>query len=154
MGKNLYNVGDICKVTGSCDQDLLGKFVTIKEVCKAQALVVFPNGDETWMAYDCLQPSSHPNTTRPIPVELYERLDLLGLIPNDVRNHNVGDSDYSKHLIQPWAIWLDWNLNAFDADIVKRVLRTKSSDSRLKDYKKIIHVCEERIRQLSKEQGL
>ncbi len=103
------------------------------------------------MEYDCLQPSSNPNTTRTIPVELYEKLDSLGLIPNSVRNHNVGDSDYSKHLIQPWAIWIDWNLNPFDADIVKRVLRTKQSDSRLKDYKKIIHVCEERIRQLSKE---
>jgi hypothetical protein len=151
MAKNLYNVGDTCKVIGSSYTNKLGKFVTIKEVCKTQALVIFPEGEEEWMEYDCLQPSSSQETTRAIPVELYEQLDRLGLIPNDVRNHNVGDSDYSKHLIQPWAIWIDWNLNPFDADIVKRVLRTKESDSRLKDYKKIIHVCEERIRQLSKE---
>ena len=154
MAKNLFNVGDTCKVIGSSYTNKLGKFVTIKEVCKTQALVVSPNGDETWMEYDCLQPSSSPTTTRTIPVELYDRLDLLGLIPNDVRNHNVGDSDYSKHLIQPWTIWIDWNLNPFDADIVKRVLRTKESDSRLKDYKKIIHICQERIRQLSKEEDL
>lgn len=151
MAKNLFNVGDTCKVIGSSYTNKLGKFVTIKEVCKTQALVIFPEGEEEWMEYDCLQPSSSQETTRAIPVELYEQLDRLGLIPNDVRNHNVGDSDYSKHLIQPWAIWIDWNLNPFDADIVKRVLRTKESDSRLKDYKKIIHVCEERIRQLSKE---
>ena len=151
MAKNLYNVGDICKVTGSCYKDKLGKFVTIKETCKTQALVIFPDGKEEWMEYDCLQPSSSQNTTRTIPVELYEQLDRLGMIPNEVRNHNVGDSNYSEHLIQPWAIWIDWNLNPFDADIVKRVLRTKESDSRLKDYKKIIHVCEERIRQLSTE---
>ena len=151
MAKNLFNIGDTCKVIGSSYTNKLGKFVTIKEVCKTQALVIFPEGEEEWMEYDCLQPSSSQETTRAIPVELYEQLDRLGLIPNDVRNHNVGDSDYSKHLIQPWAIWIDWNLNAFDADIVKRVLRTKESDSRLKDYKKIIHVCEERIRQLSKE---
>lgn len=154
MAKNMYHVGDICKVIESCDKDRLGKFVTIKEVCKTQALVVFPDGEEAWMEYLCLLPSSHPTTTRAIPTELYEQLDLLGLIPNEVRNHNVGDSDYSKHLIQPWAIWIDWNLNPFDADIVKRVLRTKESDSRLKDYEKIIHVCEERIRQLSKNQEL
>jgi len=151
MAKNPFNVGDTCKVIGSSYTNKLGKFVTIKEVCKTQALVIFPEGEEEWMEYDCLQPSSSQETTRAIPVELYEQLDRLGLIPNDVRNHNVGDSDYSKHLIQPWAIWIDWNLNPFDADIVKRVLRTKESDSRLKDYKKIIHVCEERIRQLSKE---
>lgn len=151
MAKNLFNVGDTCKVIGSSYTNKLGKFVTIKEVCKTQALVIFPEGEEEWMEYDCLQPSSSQETTRAIPVELYEQLDRLGLIPNSVRNHNVGDSDYSKHLIQPWAIWIDWNLNPFDADIVKRVLRTKQSDSRLKDYKKIIHVCEERIRQLSKE---
>ena len=147
----MYHVGDICKVRESSDKNRLDKFVTIKETCKTQALVIFPDGKEEWMEYDCLQPSSSQNTTRTIPVELYEQLDRLGLIPNEVRNHNVGDSNYSEHLIQPWAIWIDWNLNPFDADIVKRVLRTKESDSRLKDYKKIIHVCEERIRQLSTE---
>ena len=154
MAKKIYNVGDICKVIGSCDENRIGMFVTIKETCKTQALVVFPDGEKEWMEYDCLQPSSSESKTRTIPAELYEQLDLLGLIPNEVRNHNVGDSDYSKHLIQPWAIWIDWNLNAFDADIVKRVLRTKESDSRMKDYEKIIHVCEERIRQLKKEQEL
>ena len=151
MAKNLYNVGDVCKVVASFNENKIGKFVTIKEVLKTQAQVIFPDGEEEWMEYDCLQPSSSPTTTRTIPVELYEQLDRLGLIPNEVRNHNVGDSNYSEHLIQPWAIWIDWNLNPFDADIVKRVLRTKESDSRLKDYKKIIHVCEERIRQLSTE---
>ena len=66
----------------------------------------------------------------------------------DVRSHNVGASDYSKHAIQPWDIWMEYHLNPWDADIVKRVLRTKSTDSRRMDYEKIIHICEERIRQL------
>ena len=52
------------------------------------------------------------------------------------RNHNVGGSDYAVHKIQPW-----------DADIIKRVLRTKPGQRRL-DYEKIKHVCDERIRQL------
>lgn len=83
-----------------------------------------------------------------IPVWLYEQLDRLGIIPNEVRDTNVGVSDYSKHLIQPWAIWLEYDLNAFDADIVKRVLRKKKTDKRIMDYKKIIHICRDRIRQL------
>ena len=85
--------------------------------------------------------------------ELYERLDYLGLIPNEVRGHNVGASDYSKRLIQPWSVWLCYDLNPWDADIVKRVLRTKETDSRRMDYEKIIHICQERIRQIEKEES-
>lgn len=66
----------------------------------------------------------------------------------DVRSYNVGQSDYSKHRIQPWDIWLEYKLNPWDADIVKRVLRIKSTDSRKLDYEKIIHICKERIRQI------
>lgn len=82
--------------------------------------------------------------------ELYAELKQLGIISeeSDVRSHNVGKSDYSKHVIQPWSIWIDYNLNAFDADIVKRVLRTKEDTPRKEDYEKIIHICQERIRQI------
>ena len=82
--------------------------------------------------------------------ELYAKLKELGIINegSDVRSHNIGTSDYSKHVIQPWSIWIDYNLNAFDADIVKRVLRTKEKTSRKEDYEKIIHICQERIRQI------
>lgn len=90
-----------------------------------------------------------------ISKELYSKLDKLGLIPNDIRKYNVGASNYSTHIIQPWAIWIDYNLNAWDADIVKRILRTKKEEglsekeARILDYNKIIHICNERIRQLS-----
>ena len=67
------------------------------------------------------------------------------------RDTNVGKSNYSDFKIQVWDIWKDYNLNPFDADIVKRVLRTKEGDSRIMDYKKIIHVCQERINQLEQE---
>lgn len=82
--------------------------------------------------------------------ELYAELKQLGIINenSDVRSHNVGTSDYSKHVIQPWSIWIDYNLNAFDADIIKRVLRTKENTPRKEDYEKIIHICQERIRQI------
>ena len=80
--------------------------------------------------------------TRRISIDLFKKLRRLGIIGNDgVRDHNVGASDYSKHIIQPWAIWQEYNLNPWDADIVKRILRTKGTDSRKMDYEKIIHIC-------------
>lgn len=92
-----------------------------------------------------------------IPLELYNNFNRLGLIPNDVREANVGKSNYAQHTIQPWSIWIDYDLNPWDADIVKRTLRTKAEEgmslkeSRLMDYEKIIHICKERMRQLNSE---
>ena len=90
---------------------------------------------------------------------LKERLKYLGLIPDgsDVRSHNEGNSNYNDgtHIITPWTIWLDYpELTSWDDDIIKRVLRTKADagstpeEQRILDYKKIIHNCQERIRQL------
>ena len=61
---------------------------------------------------------------------------------------NVGKSNYAKFKIQPWDIWREYSLDPWDADIVKRVLRTKDGDSRKLDYEKIIHICQEKIAQL------
>ena len=83
-----------------------------------------------------------------IDEKLYNKLVYLGIIPDEVRSTNVGKSNYAKHVIQPWAVWLDWNLNAWDADIIKRTLRTKEDTPREEDYRKIIHICKERLRQL------
>lgn len=69
----------------------------------------------------------------------------------NVQSYNVGKSDYSKHVIQPWDIWKEYNLNPWDADIVKRVLRSKEGEARTLDYEKIIHICKYRIAELSKE---
>lgn len=69
----------------------------------------------------------------------------------NVQSYNVGKSDYSKHAIQPWDIWKEYNLNPWDADIVKRVLRSKEGEARTLDYEKIIHICKYRIAELSKE---
>ena len=77
------------------------------------------------------------------------------VMAKDVRSFNVGSSDYAKHKIQPWDIWIEYHLNPFDADIVKRVLRTKQEngmnerEARILDYEKIKHICDERIRQLT-----
>lgn len=86
--------------------------------------------------------------TRIIELETYKKLKEIGILDTSVRAYNRGTSDYSRHIIQPWTIWQDYNLNPWDADIVKRILRTKQGDSRRLDYEKIIHICEERIRQI------
>jgi hypothetical protein len=64
------------------------------------------------------------------------------------KDRNVGDSDYATRRIQPWDIWREYDLNPWDADIIKRTLRTKKGNSRRMDYEKIMHICEERIAQL------
>lgn len=75
---------------------------------------------------------------------------------SDVMSYNVGNSDYSKRKIQPWDIWEEYKLNPWDADIVKRVLRTKEEPSitpqeaRIMDYEKIIHICKKRIDQIER----
>ena len=67
------------------------------------------------------------------------------------RDYNIGDSDYAKHKIQPWDIWLEYNLDPWRADIVKRVLRKKTREDSILDLKKIKHVCDELLRQLDEE---
>ena len=70
---------------------------------------------------------------------------------SNVRSYNVGKSNYSNFKIQPWDIWKEYGLNPWDADIVKRVLRTKEGEDRRDDYLKIIHICQEMIRQIDEE---
>lgn len=96
-------------------------------------------------------PQDIPENERLLDVETYNALKRLGILDTSVRSYNRGKSNYSKHIIQPWSVWIDYNLNAFDADIVKRILRTKEGEPRRLDYEKIIHICEERIRQLDCE---
>lgn len=86
------------------------------------------------------------------------RLIYLGILKNEEetnRDYNVGKSNYAEHIIQPWSIWLDYpELTPWDTDIIKRILRTKDEEgmskieSRILDYEKIIHICNERLRQL------
>lgn len=89
-----------------------------------------------------------------------KRLIELGVLKTDThscRDNHVGKSNYSHKIIQPWTLWMEYKLNAWDADIVKRVLRTKAEtgmspeEARKMDYEKIIHDCQERIRQLDIE---
>lgn len=69
----------------------------------------------------------------------------------DIRAYNVGSSDYAKHKIQPWDIWIEYDLNPWEADIIKRVLRRKKGQSRREDLEKVIHVAKELIRQIDED---
>lgn len=87
-----------------------------------------------------------------IPRHLVERLEYLGLLVPENWEKNEGNSNYATKTIQPWSVWLDYpELTTWDHDIIKRVLRTKKGEARELDYKKIIHVANERLRQLSHE---
>ena len=86
---------------------------------------------------------------------LIKPLVEIGLIDKTgVRDTHVGNSDYSKRIIQPWSIWLDWKLNPFEADIIKRIGRVKvdagmsEKEQRILDFQKIVHTSTECIRQL------
>ena len=61
------------------------------------------------------------------------------------RNYNVGESDYSKHEYQVWDVWRDFELNPWEADIVKRALRHKKGEEN--DVKKINHILNEMMSQ-------
>ncbi len=88
---------------------------------------------------------------------LYNKLKILGIITDkedNTRSYNIGKSNYSTHIIQPWSIWIDYNLNPWDADIIKRILREKEDTPRAEDYEKIIHICNERLRQIREESNI
>ena len=102
------------------------------------------------------EPTGNPQVK--IDWDLYKILKYLGIIRDhteeDIRSFNIGKSNYSKHLIQPWTIWLDYpELTSWDHDIIKRVLRTKEGEPRETDYEKIIHDCQERLRQIKEERN-
>lgn len=74
---------------------------------------------------------------------------------NQVRNVVEGSSDYNKHRYQIWDIWIKFRINnGFDCDLTKRTLRTKQTDPRILDYKKMVHICSERIRQFQNNENV
>ena len=73
----------------------------------------------------------------------------------DVRSYVNGASDYNKHRYQIWDIWIKFRIeNGFDCDLVKRTLRTKQTDPRILDYKKMKHIALERIRQFQNDENV
>lgn len=79
------------------------------------------------------------------------KLLKLGVITeegDDSRKENYGTSNYSKRTLQPWSIIIDWNLDFWRADILKRIAdRGKGEDPEL-DILKIKDDCDELLRQI------
>ena len=74
---------------------------------------------------------------------------------NDVRSYVNGTSDYNEHKYQVWDFWIKYKINnGFDCDLTKRILRKKSTDPRILDYKKMVHICSERIRQFQNNENV
>ena len=87
--------------------------------------------------------------------ERYKRRNKFMNEVNDVRSYVNGASDYNKHRYQIWDIWIKFRINnGFDCDLVKRTLRTKQTDPRILDYKKMKHISLERIRQFQNNENV
>ena len=83
------------------------------------------------------------------PVKVEETSTTASVVTEvDPLSYNVGASNYSSKSIQPWQIWEEYNLNPWDADIVKRILRTKEGEAPTERYEKIIHICQYRLSKL------
>jgi hypothetical protein len=88
-------------------------------------------------------------TKRVLPVKSKDTLDYENSL--NTRNSHVGTSNYSTKKIQPRDIWKEYQMNPWDADIVKRLLRVKviegmtADQARIEDYEKMIHICRMRI---------
>jgi len=66
----------------------------------------------------------------------------VGLINSPHNSYHEGASNYSRKVIQPWHIWQDYpELNIWECDMIKRILRTKEGADPIEEYKKIIHMC-------------
>lgn len=61
-------------------------------------------------------------------------------------NRQVGGQHYSKHKIQPWAIIDEYNLNYYEGNILKYLLRDKGK--RKEDLLKAQHYLEKLISML------
>ena len=67
------------------------------------------------------------------------------------KDSNIGESDYSTRKIQPWDVWESFNPTPWEADIIKRLMRTKSAEDDELDLQKIRHVCEYKMMELDSD---
>lgn len=76
--------------------------------------------------------------------------------PQTIKSHNIGESDYSEHRIQVWDIVDEYNLDFYEGNILKYLLRRKGKDSdhrntnRFMDLQKLIHYAQRKMERLEK----
>lgn len=62
------------------------------------------------------------------------------------RDRQVGGNHYKIHAIEPWDIIEEFNLNFWEGNAIKYILRDKGS--RIEDLKKAIHYLEYELERL------
>ena len=80
--------------------------------------------------------------------KLHFKGNTTAQVASDISSYNVGNSDYYKHRYQPWDAWQDYELDPWDADIVKRIMRHKKGDPISLDYEKIKHICDKQLQRI------
>jgi len=61
----------------------------------------------------------------------------------DALTRMVGTSPYHDTTIQPWEVWASWELNPWEANIVKRIQRYRRDGGKgVEDLRKAAHELE------------
>ena len=69
----------------------------------------------------------------------------------EVYKQQVGGSHYKQHKIQPWHIWEDYNMNPWQANALKYLLRYNDKGKPLEDLLKCKHYIDYLIANLENE---
>ena len=69
----------------------------------------------------------------------------------DSVSYQVGGNHYVKRKIQPWEIWKAYEMNPWEANALKYLLRYKDKGKPLEDLKKCRHYIEFLINTLEEE---
>ena len=160
LGDKIYGLFVSDDKVGILETHLDYEMAVLKEVSVYEAFEhCIPDGMRYNKELDKLVPdviSASNEYCSGIKVEFENARDYSEEIKNH-RDYNIGSSNYATMKIQPWDVWRAWNLNPWDADMVKRIARTKKIagmseiEARIEDYEKIKHNCDERISQLKEE---
>lgn len=116
--------------------------------------LIFYFGYRTILFYDRYDPNKHYNlliTFFPCIKRWNDYLDKKirpYIDTSDISSYNIGNSDYHTHKYQPWDAWQEYDLDPWDADIAKRIMRQKKGDPISLDYEKIKHVCDKQLQRI------
>jgi hypothetical protein len=67
------------------------------------------------------------------------------------KDTQVGGDHYAKHRIQPWDIIEEYDLDYFEGNAIKYILRRKDPAKRGEDVRKAIHYLEHVCQRLGKK---
>jgi hypothetical protein len=68
----------------------------------------------------------------------------MTFMASKANQRQVGGMHYKKYGLQPWDMWIPWELNGFQAEVVKLVVRYKDKNG-IQDLEKARHYLEKLI---------